>query len=533
MTQAVLLHTIQDADHYLQNELFSGARLFSANVNVVYYLKYQYKQECGDICAYLEPEEARKINENTLQTSNDLLCELDERVAPLLNEQLGFSMNYFTPLYSFIGARQLALYELLALALRRMLEADQVDSVVLYEGELGPLKSPVVDFFKTVFPYVKCYTISYKEPATMNQTVISGIRLERLAGLLFSDDAGFLTFQEAVTRQPGTTGENILLFGPVDKLGVLDRDFAADGIYYFQPLPEVLKDLFQYRLSSRALPEQETISAIRAVSLEERPLLILLYDAIREDFGHNIVQYLHVYTLYRKLHEADPIQQAYWENPPVQGAGALVLEYFMTNEQTKVAGIQSRATFFVGKIDAPYAAVSVFSRCQQFLNSECMGEVKLVDVKRSSSCKRQAVDVAIFFKPTMSFLKTGQVVNTGKIQEALLCFLELQQKKEIHIITHVLPALVDCAMLSLLKQLQNVRWINDADVESYLAKNAPKLFIFDSLTPLISEMLAEELNVVIIKDPMLIFCDETLTLLKRKGSFVDSANIVKTLLQSI
>lgn len=537
MTQAVLIHTIQDAEHYLQSDLFGDARLFSANINVVYYLKYQHNQECGDICAYLDPEEARRTNESTLLTSNALLHELDQRIAPVLNGQLGLSMRYFTPLYSFIGARQLALYELLALALRRMIEAEQVDSVVLYEGELGPLKSSVVDFFKTVVPGIKYYTISYEEPAGRNQTIISGGRLERIADLLFFDNDGFPAFQEEVTRQQGAASRNILLFEPVNSLETLDEDFSRAGIYCFQPLPDTLKDLFRYELSCQALPNQETLDVVRAILSEERPLLVLLYKTIEKDFRRNLVPYMQVCTLYRKLHEASPVQQVYWENPPVQGAGALVLEYFMTNQQTEVTGIRSRRTFFVGQIDDPYATVTVFNRCRRFLDQgESNDNVYPANsiarpVTQSGTKKRQVVDVSLYLKPTLSFLQTGQVANHGIVQEELLGFLDSQQEQKIHVVTHALSAFSNCAMLSLMKRLGNVSWVNDVCLERYLTKYAPRLLIIDSAATLVQDVLAENAIIIIIHDASIQFNDKILALLEKNMYYAGSVKEVKRLLQ--
>ena len=511
MTQAVLIHTIQDAEHYLQSDLFGDARLFSANINVVYYLKYQHNRECGDVCAYLDPEEARRTNESTLLTSNALLHELDQRIAPVLNGQLGLSMRYFTPLYSFAGARQLALYELLALALLRMIEAEQVDSVVLYEGELGPLKSSVVEFFKAIFPDIKYYIISHEEPAGRNQTTISGVRSERIADLLFSDNAGFLAFQEAVTRQQGAASGNILLFEPVNSLKALDEDFSRAGIYCFQPLPEILKEIFRYELSCQALPNQEALDAAQAVPPEKRPLLALLYETIEKDFCRNLVQYLQVCTLYRKLHEASPVQQVYWENPPVQGAEALVLEYFMTNQQTEIVGIRSRVTLFIGKIDALYAAVTVFNRCQRFLEQN---ELYTNRKPISQLKKRQTVDLVVYLKPTLSFLQTGQLISyTGDIQEELLNFLEQQLNKTIHVVTHNLPALANCAMFSLLKKLVNITWVHDVDLSDYLLKYAPKLIVVDSVIPLLQDLfIRDTTTAVIIYDPVVQLYGENLTL---------------------
>lgn len=530
MTQAVLLHTIQDAEHYLQNDLFGDAKLFSANVNVVYYLKYQHNRECGDICAYLTPLDADYISKAALQASYELLRELDQLVAPVLNKELGLSIRYFAPLYSYIGSRQLALYELLALALKRMFEDCQVDSVVLYEGYLGPLKSPVMDFFTAIFADIKHYVISYEKPSNVRKTIVSGVGVEQIANLLLLEDSAFLAFKEAVTGQQGKSTENVLLFEACLKNAgqILNKDM---NIYYFQQSPNVLKNLFNYELDLEFFPSQDKVDAVRTSHLLS---LTLLYRAVKIDFCREFVQYLQVCSLYWSLNEVVPIKQVFWETPPVQGSGSLLLEYLMTNQQAIVIGIQAEATCFVGKVDALYATTAVFNRCHKFITqSELSGKICISNTKPVLKVnQRQPIDVAFYLKPTLSFLQTGQFASHSNVQEYLLKFLEQQQSESIHVVTHSLSDFSNCAMLSLLKQMTNIKWIYDMHLGNYLTKYAPKLIIIDSIMPLIRDIIEEkETQLVIIHDLLIQLDNEVLMLLKERAYYAESVNDGNRMLQ--
>ena len=189
--QAVLLHTIEDAEHYLSNdlELFKDAQLFSANIHVVSFLKSRYERECSDLCSYVSSQEIQQIQAAAIRQNNILLNELDARLAPEINRYLDLSIRYFEPLYSFTGARQLVLFVLLELMLRRMLDREQFDRLVMYEGKLGSLQSSFNEFLTEVFPDVRVVTIRHAPPERIEKTTIRGVTWQQIPDLLVTAGA--------------------------------------------------------------------------------------------------------------------------------------------------------------------------------------------------------------------------------------------------------------------------------------------------------------------------------------------------------
>jgi hypothetical protein len=535
LKHAVLLHTIQDAEHCLRQGFHREAMLFSANVHVVYYLRYQYGLECRDLCSCIRPGEIRQVQVETLEASNRLLDELDQQVAPEINRLLNLSMRYFTPLYSATAARQLSVYALLERCLDRLLAEYSFASVLVYDGVLGLFKSSIDGFLSRLFPKVRFRLVRYQHPIKADKTTISGLRLGDIPGFLLKQRDSKRFFRLKHSTQQGAAGTGMLVFEPLDRLRFLGQKFSEASLYSFDPWAAPVGGLFEYEISRRVLPMGDALESIRLASGDIQGLLPLLYDTFTTDFCRNFVQYLQIVNAYRHLAEEVPIRQVYWEVPPFQGAAALLLEYIMTSQAAQVTGVQSKATCFVGQTVSPYIPVTVFNRCRRFLTQGAAekdietiypGITAKVEIGSPSSMagskttfpskNRKTADLAIYLTPSSSFLQTGQICTYATMQEALLKFLNEQQGKEIHIVTYAIPSDENCGMFSFLETLKNITLIHDATQESYLAKYAPKLVFMDTPSPYLKDVLVENVPVIILEDPTIVFDDKVLELLMKR-----------------
>nr|WP_092074319.1 hypothetical protein [Dendrosporobacter quercicolus]NSL49223.1 hypothetical protein [Dendrosporobacter quercicolus DSM 1736]SDM88360.1 hypothetical protein SAMN04488502_10899 [Dendrosporobacter quercicolus] len=523
MTQAVLLHTIQDAEHYLESGLFENAQLFSANIHVVFYLKHQHGRECHDLCSYITPQEVAQVQEVSIRRNGRLLQELDQRLAPEINRQLRLFICYFEPLYSFTGARQLVLYVLLELMLQRMMLSWNLDMLVAYEGRLGFLQSSISEFLRQAFPDLHFIMLRYDFPKGGEKTTIHGGSLEQISDFLMSGYNTFNEFQIRSINQEVHYDRNILVFGPMKQMHCIDQSNEKAIVHVFQPQPKEVKTLFDYRIARENLPKYSDLSTVGNEDKENQQRLAFLYEVISRHFCHHFIQELQVFSLYRKLHEDNmPFSQVLWENPPYTGAGALLVEYFLKATSAEVCGIQSNVTALLGKIPAPYAPVSIYNRCNRFITNDrtLEGTVKLQKAK-ISHCKlpqitvmdklrtknkflkkRTVVDIALYLTPTINFLKTGRISFEVRCQVELLHLLESLTDKSIHVITHTNATQEICAVVSLLKNVQNIVWIKACSLKDYLTKYEPQVILSGALCPEfeLEEWIDDNCQVIVMGD---------------------------------
>ncbi|MDU4959253.1 MAG: hypothetical protein E6X17_01115 [Sporomusaceae bacterium] len=517
MKQAVLLHTIEDAEHYLANDikLFKGAQLVSANMHVVSFLQLRYECDCVDLCSYVNSQEIQQIQDTAIRQNSILLNELDARLAPEINRYVDLSIRYFEPLYSFTGARQLVLFVLLELMLRRMLEQEQFDRLVTYEGKLGPLSSSFNEFLTELFPDVRVVTIRRGLLERMVKTTIHGVAWEKIPELLVTAGKTSIGPIQYI-RQTGTNGRHILVFEPFNKIETLDQQAKAATIHTFQSQPRELKAVFDYRLNPKVLPEWDDLDAHSADAAGQHRLK-LLYQVIRQHFCCHFIQDFQVLALYRQLHAQASLEQVYWQMPPVAESGALLLEYLLHDAKVQVTGIQTKATALLGKIAAPYAPATVFSRCHQFITHDRMLESTLKAFQeehcklpvfilkdqlkpKQRTTKREPIGIAVYLSPSMSFLETGQIPLHVYTQRELLKFLETLTDKNIHVITHPYATLKNCAVLTKLKEIQHVKWMREFSHEDYLTEHAPKLLLLDTVNFMVDELSEEMCNLVVFHE---------------------------------
>jgi len=315
VAKAVILHTIEDVKHCLKHGLHKDARLFSANINVVYYLKHHYGIECEDLCSYVEPKEYLRIQELTLEISKSVLSELDQQMAPQLNQEIGLSIKYFEPLYSFVGALHLALYMLLTQFLTCMLRQNQWSMILIYDGNLGIFNSSIEGFLAKMFPEGNFQVVSYKTFSQTPNSKISNIDFKDIPQLLQHDGS---KIPSGLSCRQGAEGKRVLVFEPMTMQQYIQ---AADvnNLYAFNPGVSLPDSPNQFVIDYRNMPSDSCLQSIRLAEENVQGMVSLFYQAVKEDFCRNLVQYLQVVHAYINIHDEKPIQYLYWEVPPYQG----------------------------------------------------------------------------------------------------------------------------------------------------------------------------------------------------------------------
>lgn len=549
MSQAILLHTIEDVKHCLKHGMDKDAQLFSANAHVVNYLKYQCGIECQNICLSINAHEIISIQEITLQASVLLLKELDIRYAQDLNKQLGLSIRYFEPLYTLAGSRQLSVYVMLMCCFKNMFERNSISNVMIYDGVLGPLNSSIKSFFCRIFPSVKFMIVQRSRDVKATKMTISGVGISDLQELLQHYD---IPVEAKVQKKSqGKSDINVLLFEPVKQLSNFIQELNIANIYSLSPGVKVSCDLEEYELNSIVVRLPDYIKNGFFAQPEIQDMLAMLCQVISDDFCSNILQYLRILSSLRKLHERNPIRNVYWEIPPFQGAGTLIMEYFITNGFTRVIGVQARGTFFAGMLIGPYASQNIFNRCHFYITQGAtkaemdtwypdnlnkamilpgtMSELDNIPTGLSNIHKYP--DVAFYLTGTASSMLTGHISPNVGVQEELLLFLEAQQQKEIHAVVHVNANFENCAMFSVLKTLKHVKMVENTGGESYLLQYSPEVIVMDACMPLLDDIMRTNITIILIRDEMISFNDSVLDELEKRVHYAVNLEQAKQLLK--
>lgn len=543
MTQAVILHTIKDAKHCLKQGFHKGARLFSTNVNVAYYLKYEHNIECKYLLSYVNPVNALQTSEMLLKVNDFLLAELDQLVSPKINQQLDLSLFYFKALYSPITAWLLQIYVNLHDCIKKMLEESSAETVLIYEAQMGLLSTSWVDQFITrIFPDVDFFRINHRliEEA---KTKVGGVNISDIPGLLSEH---FL--KDTFLKRKGAGKYNIFVFEQLGEWPVLKQD-CDSNIYGFQSCKP---RIYNYELNNDIFPQVASLKTIKSANTDIRKFLTLLYNDICKDFSLNIVGYLQEMYYYCKLHEQVAISEVYWKAPPIQGVKSLILEYFMTNRYTRVIGVQSHVAWILGQVNMPHLEKMLLERCHFYLTqgitSKHIGELnsgypspaKIIpteylpaDTERKEYLnKKQEVDIAVCLRSTFSFLITSQLSIFTDIHESLVNYLNLKQGKKTHLIVNENSNIENFSMLSVAKVLRNIDVIKDKDLNSYLRKYNPKLIIMDLIMPMPLDMFDENIIIIVIADSEYSFSNEmALETFKRRVYYVQKYEEIQYLLE--
>lgn len=550
MKQAVILHTIEDVKHCLRHGIHKDRILFSANVNVAYYLKYGCGLECHELCSFVEAKEYLDIQKTTLRTCGRLLAELDHYLAPEFNRCLGLSMQYFKPLYSFLGAVQLALYTFMICCLKRMQQEYQCDVLLVYDALIGPLNRPIENHLAKTLPGIEYRIVNYKNNAPLQKTVVGNMAIDDIFQLL-NHDSDYAT-DKTVPHRKEKVERNILVFEPVDKLKSLLLNDSAKNAQLFNPWLPLAENKCEYQLTQSFFPLANSLKSISSADGSDTATLRVFYDAIKENFCQNIAQYLQILYKYKRSFEESPLHYLYWEEPPYQGIGALLAEYFMTTDITKVIGLQSQGLFFVGQVHYLYAFEHIFSRCDRFMTNgatyedlaalypQSLDAVEIVPPRESPSAgeknsravERQSADIALYLDWTYSIHRYGMITMNVAAQDAILSFLEAQKGKIIHVVFPGHPTHEICALLSKLNTLNNVVIIKDAIISDYLSKYAPRVVVLSSQITNLGELVFDDPEIVMINTSPQVFADKVLEVLNNRIHFAERLEDVKLLLKA-
>ena len=520
--QAVILHTIKDVQHCIRNGLHKNATVFSANINVIYYLKYQCKIKCQDLSLYIKIEENQRLQKGALDLSNILLKELDDKIAPAINEQLDLHMRYFEPLYSYYAGSRLSAYIQMRHCLSEMLINNSFNKIIIYQWidialEIDHNKKLMDRFLAINFPNVDFEVIQYGEMTRDKQTVITGLEFYDVKQLpLDIHRCGFIVDE---TSKDLTKSTILLLELENIPACFLNQQMTGENIVRIRINNSIL-NATSYQINSSILPSKQSLKTIQNAELELKENLGLLYEVIRNHFCKRIVQYLQAVLAYQNFYGNKLIKAVCWEYPQTGRIGAILLEYFIAHSNVPVIGIDDwlKRKMYVPDI---YLPVIALNRCRYYLSrgsngifkdlslgmpqqnliiDDCSGDMDIKAVteleKSTIEVNRKKSEVVFYIPPTYSLMSDGFLYTSIEIQKVLLEICE-QKAKEVHIICEF-NDLGQNALLSMVKNLENIRSFSNG--KKYLQEYMPNLIITSPNCSFLDGIFQVETNVILVED---------------------------------
>jgi hypothetical protein len=545
VSRIVVLHTVDNVDHCIANHLHNDAILLSTHTSADVRLKETYGLSCRCLSAFLSVQEAKDYMEVADREVEKILLYLDRHLSPNLNGRLGFNINYFRPLYGYMGKYQFHGLLCFTEALRRALSDYRAVSLTIYPHPfdhyaLGQLAGVALEeYVVRCFPDVQISVVGTGASPT-RQRRRKGAWRRFVSRRAF--DKGVALLSAAMRSRPLAFRENkptIAIFEP---------------LYALESLPESLRDcnLLYYRAGSTHPlgfnPSNKGHIADRESGLDLFADIYPGEEQLSKSFAAGTIQHLkealprYTETLLtlRKAHERYPIKLAIWGVPPDNGVGTLLAE-FLRSVGVPIAIAQHGFSYGDCQMGNKHFD-SDFNRCDYFLSygftdddlrrvyPERKRYPTVIPVggswpSKPASRKRRVAAVfpltlsAPFFYGAMAQCPPHELTER---QLRILEYLDSLKNPEIFVKPLPYPSPDTCAVLPVLKRLANLKVVDAVTFPAFLQRYHPDAVILEQpATPLYEALLCDT-EIFVLTDPYFSFEQQARLELERRVHFADS-----------
>ena len=541
----MILHTIADAKHCLNNRLHQKYALCTTDVAVEIYFRQRFQIDCPSLSRRLSTEEILDCRDRAANLVDDLVETADRGLAPRINKLLGLEMRYFKPLFSYFGKYQLSAYLTFALALQRLIAEDKPESLTLYDYQFNSFLDTNSDmelFMKTVFSNEDARILRYARQPEQ-------VRLKKIRVLARSARNNPLQFAAHVrrallsrsSRAPDNikTAEPILVYEPLYDLGFIRETLKSKYLlFYHNGSPNLVG------LECSPMTADLTLASLDFVPEgqdQDRSIAVLAND-FSSHFKKNLQLYLGAVDCLNKLHERRPIALGVWGLPPITGTGALLFEYLQT-QGVKVVGAQHGALY--GDAFFPWHVDSDFNRCDFFISyGFTSADLKRLYPKADIQTKilpfgsagrwanlasRQKKEVDILFPPTMNFSLFKGIPHMpshviADRQIALVEYLDSLVDLKVFIKPLMYSGYENSAIWSLLTGLKNAKLIDYLTLTDFLQAHSPKAVVMEYPSQPLYNCLKLDTEIFLIKDKVHPFEKCASQLLAKRVHFSDNVS---------
>lgn len=527
---AVILHSIQDAEHCVQHRSKENTLLFSTHSCVDMYLKESYGLTCKCLSSFFDIDEMISRRVTSYRLVDEVLALLDKRITPQINQSAGLKIDYFRTLYSFAGRYQFANYVFFVEALRRMCDYHKIESVHLYDRCFNSFLDTDMDMGSLAALFLRdlpCEIIRYipeKQHLCRSwqlfktDSISLSKRLKNPLGTLekiYEKIAIKARFQEAKKFSPQK--KTILISEPLYELKFLIHEKLIERY-----------NIVYYNNNGRCLMEGRTLVDIPEINMgfeyvqgdcgDYTPYANLLISDISSDFAKNIRDYLINVQKLAVLHRRHPISLGIWGIDPCVGDRAIRYGY-LQSEGVKILGAQ-HGGLYGETLNIQYEAA--FERCDYFIGygftkedlsrlaPDRVVKAEILPIGKTNLVRRQKknkhIDILFPITNTVAMLEAGmRRIPPDRLTERQMRLLNyLNSLKDT--VVYVKPfANVDHANLSvwtMLKKLGNLHLCDHLNLNSFLQKVHPRAVLMEYPSQPLWEVMHLDTEIFLMGDPV-------------------------------
>jgi hypothetical protein len=549
--QAIILHSIEDAEDCVNKKLFEKGMLFSTHSSVDIYLQEKFGIHCQCLSKFLSIAEIDAIKNHSAQRVDVLLGALDDKIAPLINSQLHFKMNYFVPLYSYYGKYHYFNCAVFIQCIEVLIKKYEVSSIYCYNTKLNSIlniEASVSSLFSLLNHAVSIEIIeSPSKPKTAGESIRKFCDLSKW---FFSNPLTSLNIIRA--KLPNykklkidAGKKNIFIQEPLYDLAFLKKYINKYNIVVNSNNNKidcvekmVQRDQIDITINSSDF-------AIKSVSHDPADKVFLRH--IEEDF----LRHLHDYAYYLKGLESStaqiPLSLGIWGLPPVTGLTALLFE-FLRSKNIKVIGSQHGGTY--GESYAPWHFDSDFNRCDYFISygfsatdlarlyperhihTRIVPAGSVVNLKNHGA--KKPIDILFPLTNAQSIFAGGMTrIPPDQLtarQVALLEYLNTLQHLTVYIKPFRFSTYKNCSVLPVLKRCKNLKVVRHLNLEEFLTKYRPRAVLVEFPSTPLFEVLHLDAEIFLMDNPLRPFERQALEELSKRVYYAaDSETMISWL----
>ncbi len=547
--RAVILHYISDAEHFVKNNLYKGALLFSTHSSVDVYMKEFYGLDCQCLSNFLSPEEVINMRNISFETVDRILKDLDTSVSPLINSQFTLNMRYFVPLYSYLGKHHFHGYACFVEAVKKVMDIFKLNKFIFYDYKFDDFfcVNSDMEYFITLFFYdletqVIKYTKDINSRNANNIRKIISILKKNKRTPLYAIKKAVGKIEKNIRfryRKYSNKRKTILFYEPTYDLHFLIKNLYKYNVLYYK---ENNKPPLGFKYKSLIDNVTVNFQDFDFIVNKENPFARIFLKDIKEDFLKNINQYINVINLLRNINEKLSNSLGIWGGPPIAELKALIFE-FLKSENVKILGAQHGCLY--GEVQKLLHFDSDFNRCDYFisygftkedlnrlypntkLNTEILPFGSEIPTSKNNS-KKKKIDILFPMTNSMSIFEGGMIrISPDKLTERqvrLLEYLNTIEGLDVYVKPFRDSCYGNCSVLPVLKRLGNLKVVDYMTLTEFLNKYSPKAVLIEYPSQPLFDVLHLNTEIFLLNDYMHPYEDKALEKLKKRVHYSEDVD---------
>ncbi|MFC1828422.1 hypothetical protein ACFL0O_02290 [Thermodesulfobacteriota bacterium] len=549
MDEAIILNSVAQARDCLAHDYHAGRRILTTHASVNVYLQEEFALPCVCLSELMNFETIKKYKMHVYSACDEILSQLDREVSGQINQELGWSLNFFRAMYAWPGKRHGWGLYFFSEGLRRALKDFRLDKLVFYD-EVVPSRLTGAGFdlakiIDSLLPGVNYEVKSRNSTAHYDKITTSRNFGEMLKKVYHNPRTVFkILYDKCINRliehRYDPKKKTIILFDPLYELSFLkERLLRGYNLVYYR-----LDDILPRGFKDTVLPSRD----VNFAGFESTdPAGVQWTDFVREDiktdFNNRFQRDIVAVGFLEKLLMEREVALAVWGSPPVEGAKALIFEY-LRSRGVPVIGGQHGCLY--GEEIIPWHFDSDFDNCDVYLSygftdqdlQRCYPErrprARIQPCgKFSASAVRKPKPVDILFPVTsaMSMLQGGMERTPPKElanrQVAILKYLDGLKDLRIVVKPFMHSTFNNCAIFPLLKKLNNSKVVDYMSLQAFLQKFSPRLVVIEHPSQPLVDCIHQDTEIILMADPINPYENSVLCKLKKRVHF--STNTKETI----